>query len=62
MMEITDNHQIYVIENDSPDPMQGEFRMKGAIMTNPDWNGEYIPQLLNIKGALSSMVRCLIGG
>ena len=36
----TDNHQIYVIENDSPDPMQGEFRMKGAI----------ILPLLSIKG------------
>ena len=31
----TDNHQIYVIENDSPDPMQGEFRMKRSdYMTN----------------------------
>lgn len=47
----TDNHQIYVIENDSPDPMQGEFCMKGAIMTIPIGTGEYIPQLLNIKGS-----------
>lgn len=34
----TDNHQLYVLENTSPDPMKGEFRMKGSIMTNPEWN------------------------
>lgn len=34
----TDNHQLYVIENESPNPMQGEFVMKGVIMTNPEWN------------------------
>ena len=47
----TDNHQIYVIENDSPDPMQGEFRMKGAIMTNPGMElGDTSLPLLSIKG------------
>jgi GH43 family beta-xylosidase len=30
----TDNHQIYVIENSSPDPLQGEFVMKGRIATD----------------------------
>ena len=34
----TDNHQLYVLENTSPDPMQGEFKLKGSIMTNPEWN------------------------
>nr|WP_320057273.1 glycoside hydrolase family 43 protein [uncultured Bacteroides sp.] len=34
----TDNHQLYVIENTSPDPMKGEFKMKGCIMTNKEWN------------------------
>ena len=48
----TDNHQIYVIENDSPDPMQGEFRMKGAIMTNPDWNWGIHPSTFEHKGEL----------
>lgn len=33
-----DNHQIYVLENTSPDPMKGMFVMKGAIMTNEEWN------------------------
>ena len=48
----TDNHQIYVIENDSPDPMQGEFRMKGAIMTNPEWNWGIHPSTFEHKGEL----------
>ena len=34
----TDNHQIYVIENPSDDPMKGEFRMKGVLKTNDEWN------------------------
>ena len=34
----TDNHQIYVIENDSPDPLEGEFVMKGRITTDPENN------------------------
>lgn len=33
-----DNHQIYVLENSSADPMEGEFKMKGAIKTNEEWN------------------------
>jgi len=46
----TDNHQLYVIENDSPDPMQGEFRMKGAIMTNPEWNWGIHPTTFENRG------------
>ena len=34
----TDNHQLYVLENSSPDPMEGKFEMKGSIITNPEWN------------------------
>lgn len=29
-----DNRQIYVLENESPDPMKGEFVMKGRISTD----------------------------
>ena len=32
----TDNHQIYVIENSSDDPFEGEFIMKGRIQTDKD--------------------------
>lgn len=41
-----------MIENDSPDPMQGEFRMKGAIMTNPEWNWGIHPSTFEHKGEL----------
>ncbi len=48
----TDNHQIYVIENESPDPMQGEFTLKGIIMTNPEWNWGIHPATFEHKGQL----------
>lgn len=48
----TDNHQLYVIENDSTDPMQGEFIMKGAIMTNPEWNWGIHPSTFEHKDQL----------
>lgn len=48
----TDNHQLYVIENESADPMKGEFRMKGAIMTNPEWNWGIHPTAFEHKGQL----------
>lgn len=31
----TDNHQLYVLENESADPFAGEFVMKGRISTDP---------------------------
>lgn len=34
----TDNHQIYVLENVSQSPMDGEFRQKGPIKTNEECN------------------------
>ena len=33
-----DNRQIYVLENESPDPMKGEFVMKGRISTDKNNN------------------------
>lgn len=33
-----DNHQIYVIENESANPMEGKFVMKGRISTDKDNN------------------------
>jgi len=35
----TDNHQLYVLENTSEDPLEGEFVMKGRISTdiNDNW-------------------------
>lgn len=34
----TDNHQIFVLENESKSPMEGEFKQKGPIITNKEWN------------------------
>lgn len=34
----TDNHQIYVLENEAPTPFEGKFVQKGPIVTNPVWN------------------------
>ena len=34
----TDNHQLYVLENPSDDPMQGQFKLKGVLKTNEEWN------------------------
>lgn len=34
----TDNHQIYVLENDAASPLEGSFVSKGAIHTNAAWN------------------------
>lgn len=33
-----DNHQMYVVENESTDPFEGEFKMKGRIKTDKDGN------------------------
>lgn len=34
----TDNHQLYVLENSSADPFEGEFTFKGQISTDPGNN------------------------
>lgn len=33
-----DNHQIYVVENEAANPMEGTFVMKGRIQTDKDNN------------------------
>lgn len=48
----TDNHQLYVIENTSADPMQGQWQMKGALHTNDDWNFGLHPNVLDVNGEL----------
>ena len=48
----TDNHQLYVSENDSPDPMEGEFQLRGPIITNSDWNWGIHPATFEHKGNL----------
>ena len=46
----TDNHQLYVLENTSDDPMKGDFLMKGAIKTNDEWNFGLHPTSINVRG------------
>lgn len=46
----TDDHQLYVLENDSDDPMEGEFRLHGPIITNKDWNWGIHPSSIVING------------
>ena len=46
----TDNHQLYVLENDNEDPMKGEFRLKGFIKTNEEWNFGLHPTSFVVHG------------
>lgn len=48
----TDNHQIYVIENESEDPFEGEFILKGRISTDPDNNWAIQPNVFEHRGEL----------
>ena len=48
----TDNHQLYVLENDSKCPLEGEFVMKGRISTDPDNNWAIDGSLFMHKGEL----------
>ncbi len=34
----SDNHQLFVLENPSENPMQGEWTAHGPIITNDEWN------------------------
>ncbi len=43
----TDNHQLYVIENTSADPMNGDWTLKGVLHTNDEWNFGLHPTILN---------------
>lgn len=46
------NHQLYVLENDSKDPFEGEFVMKGRISTDKDNNWAIDGSLFEHKGNL----------
>lgn len=46
----TDNHQLYVLENASENPMEGEFQMKGVIKTNEEWNFGLHPTSIVVRG------------
>lgn len=48
----TDNHQIYVIENESDDPFEGEFKFKGRISTDPQNNWAIQPNVFEHRGEL----------
>lgn len=46
----TDNHQIYVLENPSADPMEGEWTLRGPVITNPEWNFGIHPTSFMVNG------------
>lgn len=46
----TDNHQIYVIENEASDPFEGQFEMKGRITTDKNNNWAIHPSVFEHKG------------
>jgi len=48
----TDNHQLYVIENTSSNPMEGEWTLKGCLQTNAEWNFGLHPTVLTVRGEL----------
>jgi GH43 family beta-xylosidase len=48
----TDNHQIYVLENDDPDPFEGEFVMKGRISTDKDNNWAIDATVFEVRDVL----------
>lgn len=48
----TDNHQIYVIENTSENPFDGEFSMKGRVKTDKDNNWAILPSVFTHNDGL----------
>lgn len=46
----TDNHQLYVLENPSADPMKGAFTLKGVLRTNAEWNYGIHPSTFFVGG------------
>lgn len=46
------NHRMFVLENDAPDPMQGEFILKGKIVTDSDDNWAIDGSVFEHKGQL----------
>lgn len=50
-----DNHQIYVIENGSADPFDGEFVMKGRVQTDKNNNWAIHPSVFEHNGHMYMM-------
>lgn len=48
----TDNHQLYVIENEAEDPFDGEFTMKGRIKTDKENNWAIHPSVFEHRNEL----------
>ena len=48
----SDNHQLYVIENSSEDPLEGEFVSKGRISTDKDNNWGIHPTVIKLGNEL----------
>lgn len=46
----TDDHELYVIENPSADPTEGEWTLHGPIITGADWNFGIHPSSFIIGG------------
>lgn len=46
----TDNHQLYVLENESANPLEGEWHLHGPIMTNEEWNYGIHPSSFTVNG------------
>ena len=46
----TDNHQLYVLECQTDDPMTGDFVLKGVLQTNDEWNFGLHPTSIVVRG------------
>ncbi|MDE6512548.1 MAG: glycoside hydrolase family 43 protein [Muribaculaceae bacterium] len=46
----TDNHQLYVLENGSENPLKGEWTLHGPIITDKEWNYGIHPSSIQVKG------------
>ncbi len=48
----TDNHQIFVLENASENPLEGEWTLHGPVITNSEWNFSIHPSTFTCGGRL----------
>ena len=46
----TDNHQLYVLENPSADPTEGNWTLHGPIITDSEWNFGLHPSTFTVNG------------
>lgn len=46
----TDNHHIYVLENESGDPLTRNWQLRGPILVNDDWNYGIHPSTFTVAG------------